>query len=299
MPEDIEPPTTQKLPTYKLKAPVNNLPNNGNETLVEDAPLSVSDPEMATTVTISKADLKAPAPTMRSGASKPLVKAPQKQIAKPQSSRKSKDVENAQMVQERCEQLCLSLFLREQAPVRSLGFTSSLQGEGKSLLAMVTASVLARDSNNPVTLLECNWEHPCLHEHFGFSSKPGLAEWLRGECDETEMRRRIDYNLTVIPAGNAQGDVVRLLQRLRQENLLKKCIRANELLVVDLPSIASTSYGSLAAGLAESLVIVVRAGVTPDALVAETCAQLKNLPVHGLLLNQVKSNIPRWIRQIL
>ncbi len=171
MPEDIEPPTTQKLPTYKLKFPVNNLPKRSNETLVEDTPLPASEPDLETHV-----------PALLPSVSYQLVRAPQKQNVKPRSSRKSRqDTENAQMVQERCEQLCLSLFFREQAPVHSLGFTSSLRGEGKSLLAMVTASVLAKDSNNPVTLLECNWEHPCLHEHFGFSSGPGLAEWLRGE----------------------------------------------------------------------------------------------------------------------
>jgi len=34
-------------------------------------------------------------------------------------------------------------------------------------------------------------------------------------------------------------------------------------------------------------------------MIAETCSQLKDLPVHGLLLNQVESSIPRWLRQIL
>ena len=32
---------------------------------------------------------------------------------------------------------------------------------------------------------------------------------------------------------------------------------------------------------------------------ADTCTQLKDLPVHGLILNQVASRIPAWLRQIL
>ena len=68
-----------------------------------------------------------------------------------------RDIARAQMLQERCRQLCLSVFFREHAPVRSLGFTSSLVGEGKSFLAVVTAGVLSDDSSSPVTLLECNW----------------------------------------------------------------------------------------------------------------------------------------------
>src|SRR5581483_4959456 len=55
-----------------------------------------------------------------------------------------------QAIQEQCRHLCLSVFFRDQAPARSLGFTSSLAGEGKTLLAMMTANVLAQDSYNPV-----------------------------------------------------------------------------------------------------------------------------------------------------
>lgn len=202
----------------------------------------------------------------------------------------------AQAHRERCRQLCLSIFFREQAPVRSLGFTSSLAGEGKTFLAMMAADVLASDSSKPVTLLECNWEHPCLHKHFGFSATPGLAEWLRGECDGTAICHRVDHNLTVIPAGDARRDAVKLLQQLRQIGISKAY---DGLLIVDLPAIVSTAYGSLAASIVESLVVVVHAGVTPDGMIAEACAQLKDVPVQGILLNQLESRIPRWIRRLL
>lgn len=207
---------------------------------------------------------------------------------------------NASALQERCRQLCLSLFLRERAPVRSLGLTSAIAGEGKSFLTMVMANVLAKDVSNPVTLLECNWEHPCLHEHFGIASTPGIAEWLRGECDETAIRHRIDPNLTVIPAGEGRRDAVKLTQQLRQQGLLTAFTSSShELLVVDLPAIVTCAYSPLLASLVESLIIVVRAGVTTDRMLAETCAQLKDMPVDGVILNQVESKIPRWIRQLL
>lgn len=203
------------------------------------------------------------------------------------------------MLEERCRQLCLSTFFREQAPVRSLGFTSSIGGEGKSLLSLVTAQVLARDSTTPVTLLECNWEHPSLHEYFGLPSTPGLAEWLGEECDETDIRYVVDHNLTVIPAGNGRRDAVKLLQRVRQKGLLGTLSCSSELLIVDLPAIVTTGYGATAASLVESLIVVVRAGVTPASMLAEACAQLKDLAVEGVLLNQVQSRIPGWIRQVL
>src|SRR5205807_5586521 len=105
-----------------------------------------------------------------------------RRVIPPQSKLINKrDAAEAQMLQEQCRQLCLSVFFREHAPVRSLGFTSSIGGEGKSFLAMLTSRVLAIDSSDPVTLVECNWSHPSLHESFGCPAVPGLAEWLRGE----------------------------------------------------------------------------------------------------------------------
>jgi protein-tyrosine kinase len=218
--------------------------------------------------------------------------------AKPTKSKKQ-DEANASMLLERCRNLCISLFYREHSPVRSLGFTSSIQGEGKSFLASITAQVLAHDSNKPVTLIECNWEHPTLHEHFDIPAYPGLAEWLRGTCSEDDIRYQVDKNLTVIPAGNGSYDAVKLLNQLNENGLQKAFKQTNELYIVDLPSIITTGYGSLAAGLVEAVVIVVRAQAISERMVIETCSQLDASSVHGIILNQVGSHIPRWLRQIL
>ncbi|MBA2286913.1 MAG: CpsD/CapB family tyrosine-protein kinase [Ktedonobacteraceae bacterium] len=235
--------------------------------------------------------------------SKPSIPAPLVLAVKAPADKRQRvskrDAANTRVLQERCRQLGLSLFFREQDPIHSLGFTSSIKGEGKSFLATVTALLLANDSHDPVTLLECNWENPTLHEYFGCPRTPGLAEWLRGECSETAIRHQVNGMLTVIPAGDGKRDAVQLLQRMRQDDLLANWTRSKDLLIVDLPSVATTAYGPLAASLVEALIVVVRAGVTPDDLIVETCTQLRDMPVHGLILNQLESRIPRWIRQLL
>ena len=205
---------------------------------------------------------------------------------------------NIHLFQEQCRHLCLDLFGREQDAVRSLGFTSAISGEGKSFLALAAARLLARDSLEPVTLIECNWDHPTLHKMLGIPEIPGLAEWLNGSCDEQEIRYEAEENLTVIPAGDGAHDAVKLLKRIQQSGL-QKLFKQNELLILDLPPVITTSYGSLAASLAETVVIVVRSEVTPSNILTETCAQLKDVSIHGIILNQGRSRIPRWLRQIL
>ena len=197
------------------------------------------------------------------------------------------DMAKVRDLEEQCRRFCLSLFFREQNPIRSLGFISAIPGEGKSFVAAVTAQVLAGDSLYPVTLVECNWERPSMHYHFGFSATPGLAEWIRGECVEADIRYPVADNLNVIPAGNGQQDAVRILQRLKQRGILATLARSNGLLIVDLPALTTTSYSLLGASLLDMVAIVTRIGVTPANLLEQTCAELKQVPVAGIILNQV------------
>jgi Mrp family chromosome partitioning ATPase len=205
----------------------------------------------------------------------------------------------ARILENQCRQLAISVFFHQTAPVRSIGFTSSIDGEGKSFLSAVTAKALAEVSSTPVALVECNWHHATQHEYYDLPSKPGLAEWLRGECNKAAIRHQINHNLTVIPAGDGQQDAIRLLQQISRKGLIDSLALSNELLIVDLPAIITTHYGLLAASVVEALFIVVHAGVTPEPMITKTCTQLMNLPVQGFVLNQVESSIPGWIRQIL
>ena len=70
-------------------------------------------------------------------------------------------------------------------------------------------------------------------------------------------------------------------------------------MILDLPSVLGSYYGVIAARLAESLLIVVRAGATPSPLVTQACAQLKHLRVEGIILNQVQMKSPHWLQSLL
>lgn len=213
--------------------------------------------------------------------------------------RSQRDEANLYTVREHVRKLSLSLFFREQSPVRSLGFTSAVGGEGKSFMALMTASALAHDSTEPVILVETNWDHPTLHEQLGLPETPGLAEWLRDECDESQVMHQVAANLSVITAGKGQSDAVKLLRMLRDRSAVDMISSTRALYVFDLPPIVTCSYGRMAASVVESVIIVVRAGITPEGMVAEACAQLKDLPVEGIMLNQVSSRIPQWLQRIL
>jgi Mrp family chromosome partitioning ATPase len=140
---------------------------------------------------------------------------------------------------------------------------------------------------SPVVLVECDWDNVGLDNYFGFPVTPGLAEWLRGECTEEDMRHKINDNLTIIRAGDGKQDAVTLLQQIMKRGLRKTLAHNDENLLIDLPPVITCSYSVFAASIVDALALVVRAGVTPDNLVADACLSLDNLPVQGLILNQV------------
>ncbi len=276
MPEETDGAVTQKIPPIKpISRPE---PSTAEVETHESVPVSEQ--------TLKKLEVKPQVQKKRKG----RTEAPPKKRA---GTAKSLELEK------QCRQLYLSAFFREQKPLRSIGFTSSLPGEGKSILSMMTARVLADDTTFPVTLVECDWQNPQAHQLFDFAPAPGLAEWLRGECSQTASQRQVADNLTVIPAGNSERDAIALLQNMRRAGVIDSLLSGNGLVVVDLPPMMTTSYGALAAGLVEGTFIVVRAGVTSDVALMETCKQLAASPVEGLVFYQMESRIPGWLRQIL
>jgi Mrp family chromosome partitioning ATPase len=204
-----------------------------------------------------------------------------------------------QALRTRCRQLGVSLFFHEQISIRSLGFTSAISGEGKTFLAKLTAEVMAEGNDVPVTLLECNWENPTLSAAYNLTSGPGLSDWLLGRCPLGAVRQEVARNLTVIPAGDDSFSATKLLRQLQQKGMHSLLVNPDEVLILDLPAVATTAYGPLATHIADALILVVRMGVTPEPFVTEACKYLKDLPVQGIVLNQVASRIPRWLRRIL
>lgn len=291
--DQIDGPITQKVGAVK---------QNQSEVKVVDAPtrplIAARPPEQYTQRDSDVAAFpgKPPEKLFSTPVPVPAVEKQRKQKASPV---KKHDTAVMHMFQERCHQLSLSLFLQQHTAIRSLGFTSAINGEGKSFLSAVMASALASDNDRPVTLLECNWERPGIHDYYHLPATPGVAEWLRHECREEDIRYRVHQNLTVIPAGNGRNDAIRLLQQMRQQGLLKLFAPKDELLLVDLPAIVTTAYGQIAANLLDAIILVVHAGVTPNTLVEEACSKLKEAPLQGIVLNQLHSKIPRWLRQIL
>lgn len=191
-------------------------------------------------------------------------------------------------------QLCVSLALPSDVQPIVIGVTSALSGEGRTTIAVNLARTIAEDMATPVTLVEVDLEHPSLARRYGLPPSPGLGEVLRGERTIDEVRTTVAENMSVIPAGAVGLNSAMLLRQLAVFDPFHSEGGLDGIVVLDLPPVIKHSYSVLAASVADAVVLVVRAGVTPVDLIREAINRLDQNPPQGVVFNAPRSSLPRW-----
>lgn len=177
----------------------------------------------------------------------------------------------------------------------TIGVTSATDGEGKSTIALGIASAMAADLDSPIVLVELNLNRPAIYKSLSIPPQPGLSEYLRGECALPDALRQITENLFVLPAGDCRNDPARLIRMLTRANLLPRLYNSGAMLVLDLPSVLTASYGVLASSMADAVVMVVRAGQTPEKMVKDAIGRLEESTLRGIILNAARPTLPTWL----
>ncbi len=176
--------------------------------------------------------------------------------------------------------------------------TSSVTGEGKSVSVSNLGHVLAQDLGKRTLLIDCDFKRPSLHRYFGLSASPGLMEVLSGGCPVSESLRRIeDTGLWVLTSG-AKGDAMGDLAQISKiKPILIELQEQFDYIVLDAPPVLPLADMNLLASLADFLIFVVRANVTPKSAV-EIAG--KSLNVEGragvLVTGYAPINAPQYVQ---
>jgi protein-tyrosine kinase len=175
-----------------------------------------------------------------------------------------------------------------------VGITSAIRGEGRTTAAVGMASTLAADLGLRVMLVEIDFERPSLAQIFGLAAAPGFADVLRGGGRLGDVMCQVSERLSVVTAGQVSTDTAQLLHHLPSLDPFRRPQERPDVTMLDLPPIVNYSYGPMAARIADAVVLVVRAGVTPNDIVREAVARLEDRPPRGVVLNGARSSLPSW-----
>lgn len=163
--------------------------------------------------------------------------------------------------------------------------TSAMKGEGKTSSVANLGYTLARDLEKQTLVIGCDFKSPRLHEPMGVPSAPGLADFLHGKISLDPCLHRMDeVPLWVLPAGNVDEYTV-ALSRLPQLSSLLESLRPRfDYILIDAPPILPLADMNVLANLADLLVLVVRAGVTPQEIVVKAMDMLRPTVQARILL---------------
>jgi exopolysaccharide/PEP-CTERM locus tyrosine autokinase len=159
------------------------------------------------------------------------------------------------------------LFPKKGIPPRTIMVTSTVPGEGKSFVASNIAISMAQSIDEYVLLMDCDLRRPSQHSRFGFSSIPGLSEYLTkmGEKSLSSIicKTAID-KLSLLPAGKPPANPSELISSDRMRSLIQevKGRYHDRYIIIDSPPPYLTAEANALARQVDGIVIVVKIGDT-------------------------------------
>ena len=179
-----------------------------------------------------------------------------------------------------------------------LGVTSALRGEGKTTVALHLAMTIARDTFKRVCLIDLSLGKGDLAARLGVPQRgEGVVPVLE---DDSHMVPTLQVagldNLVIIPAGKVPSNASRLVRSPRVAQLILSARTAFDVVVIDMPAVASDHALPLTRYM-DGLLVVARAGVTPCDVVTQALDSLGREKVIGVTLNRIQTTGPAWLRK--
>ncbi len=140
-------------------------------------------------------------------------------------------------------------FLDVDRPAKVVAVSSPLPQEGKTTVA-ASLAIAAATGGKRVLLLECDLRHPTLPGRIGAQEKPGLADYLVGDSEPSDVLQIIEFSdphhsdnghgprgpqLAYVSAGSPTPEPAELLASQRFEQLLSDVREVYDLVIVDTP----------------------------------------------------------------
>lgn len=175
--------------------------------------------------------------------------------------------------------------------------TSSLPGEGKSMLSMNLAAVFAQ-SGSRVLLVDGDLRTPVLHTRLECSGADGLSNFLSGDhgdaTEPTPLRVRLNKLTSVdfLPAGELPDFPAELLASDRMVRLLSRWRKEYDFIFIDGAPLLPVTDSAILSRYADYTVIVARHNHTARTSLERTCQILRAYGGRrqGIVLNGVKQN---------
>ena len=182
------------------------------------------------------------------------------------------------------------LFSHADAAPKTIAFTSTLPQEGKTATVSNLAVSFAQLEGR-VLLVDADLRKPRLSKIFNLRNASGLSSYLagKGSFDEVVQKTSIE-NIWTVPSGPHPPNPAELLNSKRMKDLLAEAKERFNVVLLDTPPVLAVIDPVIVASLADSTVIVVRAGKTTRRPLLRAIEEVRKskADIIGVVFNEVR-----------
>jgi capsular exopolysaccharide synthesis family protein len=173
----------------------------------------------------------------------------------------------------------------------SVGITSAVAGDGKTLTAANLAVSVALDMNHTVLLVDLDLRRPCLHKAFGVEPDRGLSDFLTGRCDLTDcvVTPGID-RLALLPQVTSLHNSSEVLSMRKTGALMRelKNLGRDQLVIYDMPPLLASDDALVILPHIDATVLVVQEGKSEESEIEAGLDLLKGRNWLGSVLTKAR-----------
>jgi len=176
--------------------------------------------------------------------------------------------------------------LQQRRQIKKVLITSSISGEGKSVISANLALTLAMRGRKKTLLIGGDLRRPSVGKLFGISEVPGLTEWWRGGGSICDHFRQVEgLPLWLLPAGDGLEQPLEILQSERFSKLMTQVGQWFDSVIVDSPPLSPMADSGVWMNLVDGVLLVVRTGRTPKKIVRKAVDLVEKAKLLGIVVN--------------
>ena len=196
---------------------------------------------------------------------------------------------------ETVRQVAASLDLAATAAQsKTVAITSSGAGDGRSTLAACLGAALSSHWRE-VILVDSDFRHPSLHQHFHLDNSLGLSNLLSNpDLELADVIQSTTYpRLRVITCGEIPTDPTTLIRCPGMSWVLERLRESAEMVLIDTPPSLNSADGMLLASQVDAVVLAVNANQTRQDSTEATLENLRraNRNILGFIWNQMDTGL--------
>jgi capsular exopolysaccharide synthesis family protein len=150
-------------------------------------------------------------------------------------------------------------IINGSTPAKTILFTSSISGEGKSFISLNIGSSLA-SIGKKVLIMELDLRKPRLHSNLDIHSQPGLSDYLTDNIDYKSIMQPVKQQpgYYIITSGTLPDNPAELLNSGKLDTLLEILKQEFDNIILDAPPVGLVTDAQILERFADSTMFIVR-----------------------------------------